>query len=55
MLAELARRGGQPSTRTAFQGETCEVMIGGERTLLLWPHTFMNRSGGQPAGRSRFL
>ena len=45
VLAELARRGGAPPPKSAFQGETSEVKINGERTLLLWPHTFMNRSG----------
>jgi peptidyl-tRNA hydrolase, PTH1 family len=45
VLAELARRGGNPRTKSAFQGETSEVMIGGERLLLAWPHTYMNRSG----------
>jgi len=44
-LAELARRAGDPRTRSAFQGETSEISIAGERTLLLWPHTYMNRSG----------
>jgi PTH1 family peptidyl-tRNA hydrolase len=45
VLAELARRGSAPPAKSAFQGETSEVKINGERTLLLWPHTFMNRSG----------
>jgi PTH1 family peptidyl-tRNA hydrolase len=45
VLAELSRRGGSPRTRSAFQGETSEVTIGGERLLLAWPHTYMNRSG----------
>ena len=44
-LAELARRGGSPRPKNAFQGETSEVSIGGQRLLLCWPHTFMNRSG----------
>ena len=45
VLAELTRRAGDPRKRSAFQGETSETSIDGERTLLLWPHTYMNRSG----------
>jgi PTH1 family peptidyl-tRNA hydrolase len=45
VLAELVERGGKPRSKKAFQGEVAEVIVQGERTLLLWPHTFMNRSG----------
>ncbi len=50
VLAELTRRAGSGTNgggtkKSAFQGETQEIMIHGERALLLWPHTFMNRSG----------
>jgi len=45
VLAELARRAGQATAKSAFQGETQDITIHGERVLLLWPHTFMNRSG----------
>jgi PTH1 family peptidyl-tRNA hydrolase len=45
VLAILARRASSSGLKSAFQGETTDVQIGGERTLLLWPHTFMNRSG----------
>lgn len=45
VLAILARRNGSSGVKSQFQGETADVNIGGERTLLLWPHTFMNRSG----------
>lgn len=31
--------------KSAFQGEVTEIQIGGEKVLLLWPHTFMNLSG----------
>ena len=45
VLAELARRHGQGSPRSAFQGEVVEANLNGERALLLCPHTYMNRSG----------
>ena len=42
-----AVRGGTAQGRkTAFQGETVEASVAGEKCLLLWPHTFMNLSGG---------
>jgi PTH1 family peptidyl-tRNA hydrolase len=51
VLAELSRRFGGGSPRAQFQGETVEVNVGGERVLLLAPHTYMNNSGNsvQPA------
>ncbi|HVU87200.1 MAG TPA: aminoacyl-tRNA hydrolase [Pirellulales bacterium] len=45
VLAELARRAGSQGTKAAFQGELADIAISVERTLLLWPHTYMNRSG----------
>lgn len=45
VLAELARRLGSGGGKNAFLGETLDVKLGSERVLLLWPHTFMNRSG----------
>lgn len=45
VLEELARRRAAGRRKTAFQGETADIVVRGERTLLLWPHTFMNRSG----------
>ncbi len=45
VLAELARRASSPATKGAFQGELGDIAIGVERALLLWPQTFMNRSG----------
>lgn len=45
VLDELSRRGGSPRPKKSFQGEVSEVAVGSERVLLLWPHTFMNRSG----------
>jgi PTH1 family peptidyl-tRNA hydrolase len=46
VLDELARRHGQGSPKQAFQGEVVEGRIDEEKTLLLCPHTLMNRSGG---------
>jgi PTH1 family peptidyl-tRNA hydrolase len=45
VLDELARKQGAGSPKSAFQGEVATVEVGGEKILLLWPHTFMNRSG----------
>lgn len=46
VVSELARRwaaGARP--KSTFQGELVDVSMGGERSILLSPHTFMNRSG----------
>lgn len=45
VVADLARRCGQPRPRTAFQGEAADGSLGQVRTLLLCPQTFMNHSG----------
>lgn len=45
VLVELSRRHGGGRPRAQFQGETVEVNIGGERVVLLAPHTYMNNSG----------
>ncbi len=45
VAATLARRFGQSTPRSKFQGEIVEASIGTERLLLLCPHTYMNRSG----------
>jgi PTH1 family peptidyl-tRNA hydrolase len=46
LVAELLRRHGAGHPKLAFQGEVSEISLGTERTLLLCPHTYMNRSGG---------
>lgn len=46
VLDELAGRGGNPSRRQRFQGETAQTSIRGTSALLLWPLTWMNLSGG---------
>lgn len=45
VASELARRHATGRPRTAFHGETLDAEIDGARTLLLCPHTLMNRSG----------
>jgi PTH1 family peptidyl-tRNA hydrolase len=45
VLAELSRRSGRPKPKTSFQGELVDAVLDGQRTMLLAPHTFMNRSG----------
>src|SRR5579859_7344472 len=40
--------------RTRFQGAVAEGLIGGERVLLLAPHTFMNDSGRSVGEAMRF-
>jgi PTH1 family peptidyl-tRNA hydrolase len=50
---EIARRHGFSPWRKRFQGEVAEGAIGGERTLLVKPQTYMNESGrcvGEAAG-----
>ena len=49
VLDRLAKQCGNGSTKDKFEGRLQEATIGDERTLLLWPQTFMNRSG-QSAG-----
>jgi peptidyl-tRNA hydrolase, PTH1 family len=45
VLNRLAERFGDGQTKDKFDGRLMESRIGGERVLLLWPHTFMNCSG----------
>ena len=45
VLAEFARRYGDGTKRTRFQGETVDARVDREKVLLLCPFTYMNRSG----------
>jgi len=45
ILAQLAKAAGGGTAKASFDGEVVDVNLAGERALLLWPHTFMNRSG----------
>jgi|SRR6185295_10970809 len=46
VLDQLRDRHGVGKAKNDFQGEVAEANLQGEKTLLLWPHTFMNLSGG---------
>ncbi len=45
VVREVARRSTHGKVKTAFEGETVEANIAGEKCLILCPSTFMNRSG----------
>jgi peptidyl-tRNA hydrolase, PTH1 family len=45
VLDVVAARGAASSHKEKFSGRIADVTIAGEKTLLLWPHTFMNLSG----------
>jgi len=51
VLEALAARWSGASEKEKFDGRLMDATIAGERCLLLWPHTLMNRSGQsvQPA------
>jgi PTH1 family peptidyl-tRNA hydrolase len=51
----IARRWNFPSWRARFSGETSEGEIGGVRTLLLKPKTYMNESGRSVSEAARFF
>jgi len=42
----LAAKYATSKPKANFQGEVVEADLNGAKALLLWPHTFMNRSGG---------
>lgn len=44
-VQEIAKRHGIGPWRRRFQGVACEGPLGGERTLLLLPGTYINKSG----------
>jgi PTH1 family peptidyl-tRNA hydrolase len=45
VLWNLARRFATGSPKSSFQGEVVDADLQGVRALLLWPQTYMNRSG----------
>jgi PTH1 family peptidyl-tRNA hydrolase len=45
VLAELARKFGQPPPKARFHGAVVEADLNGQRALLLSPTTYMNLSG----------
>jgi PTH1 family peptidyl-tRNA hydrolase len=54
-LDAIARRWNFPSWRARFSGEMSEGEIGGVRTLLLKPKTYMNESGRSVSEAARFF
>ena len=53
-VQEIAKRHGIGPWRRRFQGVACEGPLGGERTLLLLPGTYMNESGRAVAKAMHF-
>jgi PTH1 family peptidyl-tRNA hydrolase len=51
VIAALAEKHASGAPKGRFQGETYDANVGGERVILLMPHTYMNLSGSsvQPA------
>lgn len=45
VVAELLKRQPAAVVKKVFDGEAADVVLSGERLLLLQPHTLMNRSG----------
>ncbi|HVT27330.1 MAG TPA: aminoacyl-tRNA hydrolase [Lacipirellulaceae bacterium] len=45
VLNALAARNPGASVKEKFDGRLMDLTIAGQRSLLLWPHTLMNRSG----------
>ncbi len=46
VAARLAKKFASASPRARFQGEVVEAALGGQKSLLLTPLTYMNASGG---------
>jgi len=46
VIDRLARECGASAPRVKFEGEVWECVLEGQKSLLLKPRTFMNRSGG---------
>ncbi|MCT4656153.1 MAG: aminoacyl-tRNA hydrolase [Cohaesibacter sp.] len=53
-IDEIARQHNFGPWRKKFQGEVCEGLLGGEKTLLLKPQTYMNESGRAVSEACRF-
>jgi PTH1 family peptidyl-tRNA hydrolase len=51
----IARRHGVTAFRNRFKGEVADAVIGGERVLLLKPHTYMNVAGESVGDAARFF
>lgn len=54
VLDALAARNPGGSVKEKFDGRVMDGLIAGQRSLLLWPHTLMNRSGQSVGGAMEF-
>lgn len=45
VVGKVAALSSASPSKTRFEGDFAEAMIGGEKVVLLWPHTYMNASG----------
>jgi len=54
VVAEVARRHATDKPRSKFDAAVVEAMVGGERTLLIQPQTFMNLSGASVSKAAAF-
>jgi PTH1 family peptidyl-tRNA hydrolase len=55
VLHVVARRCAAAVERDRFDGRVADATIAGQRALLLWPHTLMNRSGQSVAAAVGFF
>jgi PTH1 family peptidyl-tRNA hydrolase len=53
-LNVVARRYADAAAKDKFDGRLAEATVAGQRSLLLWPHTLMNRSGQSVSGAVDF-
>lgn len=54
VLEALAARNPGSSSKDNFDGRVMDATIAGQRTLLLWPYTLMNRSGQSVSAAAKF-
>jgi PTH1 family peptidyl-tRNA hydrolase len=54
VLRVVAQRWDADAEKDKFDGRTAEATIAGQRALLLWPHTLMNRSGQSVSAAVKF-